>query len=192
MKNGKRTFGKPVSKILRLGSIVDLSAHNFHDRLITARCNTCSALSVYFSFQGLIMMFYIIDVIKNKMAAKRSARESGAVQSGAAQQTDNCNSHAKNKGWRAVPSSKFVSHRAQLNALNEAMTREARNMPRFTGEDSKGNLVVRMEAKNVGIGYEPNPLDPANPRFIPEMNAFEMKFDFETLQPIALYPIEKI
>jgi hypothetical protein len=65
-------------------------------------------------------------------------------------------------------------------------------MSRFTGEDSKGNLLVRMEAENVGEGYEPNPLDPASPRFIPQMNAFEMKFDFETLQPIALYPIEKI
>ncbi|KJZ62637.1 hypothetical protein VD17_26510 [Pseudomonas fluorescens] len=65
-------------------------------------------------------------------------------------------------------------------------------MSRFTGEDSKGNLLVRMEAENVGEGYKPNPLDPANPRFIPQMNAFEMKFDFETLQPIALYPIEKI
>ncbi|EJN24103.1 hypothetical protein PMI36_02395 [Pseudomonas sp. GM79] len=65
-------------------------------------------------------------------------------------------------------------------------------MSRFTGEDSKGNLVVRMEAENVGQGYEPNPLDPENPRFIPQINAFEMKFDFETLKPIALYPIEKI
>ena len=138
------------------------------------------------------MIFHIIDLIKNKMAAKRSARESGAVQSGAAQQTDNCKSHAKNKGWRAVPSSKFVSYTAQLNAWNEATTREAKNMPRFTGEDSKGNLVVRMEAKNIGVGYEPNPSDPSNPRFIPEMNGFEMKFDFETLRPIALYPIEKI
>ena len=79
-----------------------------------------------------------------------------------------------------------------MNAYNEAMTRETRKMSRFTGEDSKGNLLVRMEAENVGQGYEPNPLDPENPRFIPQMNAFEMKFDFETLQPIALYPIEKI
>jgi len=94
--------------------------------------------------------------------------------------------------WRAVPSSKFLSYVAQLNAYNEAMTREARNMSRFTGEDSKGNLVVRMEAENIGCGYEPNALDPANPRYIPRMDAFEMKFDFETLQPIAFYPIEKI
>jgi hypothetical protein len=108
------------------------------------------------------------------------------------QQTTCCELNGESKRWRAVPSSRFISHRAQLNAYNEAMTREARKMSRFTGEDSKGNLLVRMEAENVGEGYEPNPLDPANPRFIPQMNAFEMKFDFETLQPIALYPIEKI
>ncbi|WP_367372347.1 hypothetical protein [Pseudomonas lini] len=100
--------------------------------------------------------------------------------------------HGESKKWRAVNSSRFLSHRAQLNAYNEAMTRETRKMSRFTGEDRKGNLLVRMEAENVGQGYEPNPLDPASPRFIPQMNAFEMKFDFETLQPIALYPIEKI
>ncbi|MGY2341467.1 hypothetical protein ACW9HW_19790 [Pseudomonas sp. SDO5532_S415] len=108
------------------------------------------------------------------------------------QQTTTHEFHCESNKWRAVPSSQFVSYRAQLNAYNEAMTREARRMSRFTGEDSKGNLVVRMEAENVGRGYEPNPLDPENPRYIPNMNAFEMKFDFETLQPIALYPIEKI
>lgn len=103
-----------------------------------------------------------------------------------------CEPGGESKRWRAVPSSRFKSHRAQLNAYNEAMTREARKMSRFTGEDSKGNLLVRMEAENVGQGYEPNPLNPENPRFIPQMNAFEMKFDFETLQPTALYPIEKV
>lgn len=108
------------------------------------------------------------------------------------QRTTNNGGYGESKKWRAVPSSKFVSYRAQMNAYDEATTREARKMSRFTGEDSKGNLVVRMEAENVGCGYEPNPLDHANPRYIPNMNAFEMKFDFQTLQPIALYPIEKI
>jgi len=116
----------------------------------------------------------------------------GSSDSAVQQQTTSCELHGVSKSWRAVPSSRFISHRAQLNAYNEAMTRETRKMSRFTGEDSKGNLVVRMEAENVGQGYEPNPLDPENPRFIPQMNAFEMKFDFETLKPIALYPIEKI
>ncbi|WP_256576384.1 hypothetical protein [Pseudomonas sp. KK4] len=124
-----------------------------------------------------------------KVADKNGAKNSEAV---AQSQTTTQDVHEGSKKWRAVPNSKFVSYSAQLSAYNEAMTREARNMPRFTGEDSKGNLVVRMEAENVGVGYEPNPLDPTNPRYIPNMNAFEMKFDFETLQPIALYPVEKI
>ncbi|MHC8356164.1 hypothetical protein ACYZTL_13260 [Pseudomonas sp. LB3P81] len=124
----------------------------------------------------------------------RTPDKDGAENSGSAveQQAISREVHGESKKWRAVKSSQFLSYRAQLNAYNEAMTREARKMSRFTGEDIKGNLVVRMEAENIGRGYEPNPLDPANPRYIPKMNAFEMKFDFETLQPIALYPIEKI
>lgn len=132
--------------------------------------------------------------VKKWIAVVRGADRSRADSSGSAvqQQTTSCELRGESNSWRAVPSSRFISHRAQMNAYNEAMTRETRKMSRFTGEDSKGNLVVRMEAENVGQGYEPNPLDPENPRFIPQMNAFEMKFDFETLKPIALYPIEKI
>lgn len=99
---------------------------------------------------------------------------------------------AKIEKFRGVHSSRFLSHRAQRNAYNEAVTRESRKMPRFTGEDSMGNLVVRMETENIGEGYEPNPANPSNPRYIPEMHGFEMRFDFETLEPWALYPIEKV
>ena len=136
----------------------------------------------------------LLIAIRKWIAIVRATYKNRADSSGSAvqQQTTSCELRGENKSWRAVPSSRFISHRAQLNAYNEAMTRETRKMSRFTGEDSKGNLVVRMEAENVGQGYEPNPLDPENPRFIPQMNAFEMKFDFETLKPIALYPIEKI
>ncbi|WJK11639.1 hypothetical protein [Pseudomonas fluorescens] len=98
---------------------------------------------------------------------------------------------AKVKKFRGVHSSRFLSHKAQMNAYNEAMTRESRKIPRFTGEDSMGNLIVRMETENIGEGYEPNPEDPSDPRYISEMNGFEMRFDFETLKPWALYPIEK-
>ncbi|MDR9865558.1 hypothetical protein [Pseudomonas baetica] len=49
-----------------------------------------------------------------------------------------------------------------------------------------------MAAENVGRGYEPNPLDPLEPRLIENMRGFEMKFDFETLNPIALYPVENV
>lgn len=94
--------------------------------------------------------------------------------------------------FRGVPSSRFMSYQAQMNSYNEALTREVRNMSRFTGEDSMGNLVVRMPAEGVGEGYEPNPIEPTEPRFMPKMNAFEMKFDFGTLQPYALYPVESV
>ncbi|NYH07237.1 hypothetical protein [Pseudomonas moraviensis] len=105
-------------------------------------------------------------------------------------QVDDANSVRPRK-CRGVYSSRFLSHKAQMNAYNEAMTRESRKMPRFTGEDSMGNLVVRMKTENIGEGYEPNPTDPSDPRYIPEMRGFEMRFDFETLEPWALYPIEK-
>jgi hypothetical protein len=136
----------------------------------------------------------LLIAIRKWIAIVRATYKNRAESSGSAvqRQTTSCELHGDSKRWRAVPSSKFISYTAQLSAYNEAMTRETRKMSRFTGEDSKGNLVVRMEAENVGQGYEPNPLDPENPRFIPRMNAFEMKFDFETLKPIALYPIEKI
>jgi hypothetical protein len=104
----------------------------------------------------------------------------------------NDESFDRNKKFRGVHSSRFVSYRAQLSAYNEALTREARKMSRFTGEDCKGNLVVRMEAENIGEGYEPNPSDPNDPRYIPQMNGFEMRFDFETLKPWAFYPVEKV
>jgi hypothetical protein len=141
-------------------------------------------------FWKMMLLIPIKKLISTLRAMYKNWAESSdsAVQ----QKSTGCELRGESKRWRAVPSSRFISHRAQLNAYNEAMTRETRKMSRFTGEDSKGNLVVRMEAENVGQGYEPNPLDPENPRFIPQMNAFEMKFDFETLQPIALYPIEKI
>ncbi|MDT3314203.1 hypothetical protein QZR14_22815 [Pseudomonas sp. rhizo66] len=107
-------------------------------------------------------------------------------------QTTDKKSDIEGDSFRGVPSSRFISYRAQMNSYNEALTREIRNMPRFTGEDSMGNLVVRMPAEGVGEGYEPNPSEPTEPRFMPKMNAFEMKFDFETLQPYALYPVESV
>jgi hypothetical protein len=150
------------------------------------------SIAIVLNNQLLKIGFFSGD--RKRMAAMNNADEHQLNNSGSAveQQTASRELPCGNNEWRAVQSAKFTSYRAQLNAYNEAMTREARQMSRFTGEDSKGNLLVQMEAENIGCGYEPNPLDPANPRFIPKMNAFEMKFDFETLQPIALYPIEEI
>ena len=147
--------------------------------------------SAYVEWQAL-RVGVSVNCKKDDLMRTRSEHVEEGLGSTVQQQTTSREPHCDSKKWRAVNSSRFSSYRAQLNAYNEALTREARKMSRFTGEDSKGNLVVRMETENVGRGYEPNPLDPANPRYIPNMNAFEMKFDFETLQPIALYPIEKI
>jgi hypothetical protein len=99
---------------------------------------------------------------------------------------------APRRKWNANCSSQFVSFAAQLHALNEAKTREARGMSRFTGEDAMGNLVVRMSAPKNGRGYIPNTVDPQNPIFIAEMNAFEVKYDYETLRPITAYPVEEV
>ncbi|MFW0756592.1 hypothetical protein ACN1C3_17915 [Pseudomonas sp. H11T01] len=95
------------------------------------------------------------------------------------------------KKWAVNCSSQFSSWRTQLHALNEAATREARNMPRFTGEDKKGNLVVRMEVPSAGRGYVPNKEDFKNPLFNGDMKGVEVKFDYEALVPVAAYPIGK-
>ena len=96
------------------------------------------------------------------------------------------------KKWSVNCSAQFVSWRANMDVLNEATPRETRNMPRFTGEDAKGNLVVRMEAPKIGRGYIPNKDEPGSPVFFNEMNKFEVKFDYETLRPISAYPIGEI
>jgi len=44
----------------------------------------------------------------------------------------------------------------QFAVLNEAMTRDARKMEPFTGEDEYGNPVVRVEMQGCGKRYMPN------------------------------------
>lgn len=95
----------------------------------------------------------------------------------------------KERKWRANCSTKFTSHRIQHQAINEALTREARGLPRFTGEDKKGNPVVRMYMPKVGLGYIPNVDDRENPIFQAEINVFEVRFDYETLRPVTAYPV---
>ncbi|MBC3387163.1 hypothetical protein [Pseudomonas sp. SWRI179] len=73
--------------------------------------------------------------------------------------------------------------------MNEALTREARGLPRFTGEDKRGNPVVRMYLPKVGQGYIPNVHDRGNPIFQSEINVFEVRFDYETLRPVTAYPV---
>ncbi|MCG6578009.1 hypothetical protein EGM97_25325 [Pseudomonas sp. AF32] len=73
--------------------------------------------------------------------------------------------------------------------MHEALSREARKLPRFTGEDRRGNPVVRMYMPNVGQGYVPNVNDWQNPIFQSEINVFEVRFDYETLRPVTAYPV---
>lgn len=91
--------------------------------------------------------------------------------------------------WRANCSTKFNSFRVQHQAINEALTREARGLPRFTGEDKRGNPIVRMYMPKVGQGYIPNAFDRENPIFQSEINVFEVRFDYETLRPVTAYPV---
>ena len=104
-------------------------------------------------------------------------------------------SHAENvkspkpRQWYANCSTRFNSFRIQHQAINEALTREARGLPRFTGEDKRGNPVVRMYMPKVGQGYIPNVNDRENPIFQSEINVFEVRFDYETLRPVTAYPV---
>lgn len=91
--------------------------------------------------------------------------------------------------WRANCSTRFNSFRIQHQAINEALTREVRGLPRFTGEDKRGNPIVRMYMPKVGQGYIPNVNDRENPIFQSEINVVEVRFDYETLRPVAYYPV---
>lgn len=96
---------------------------------------------------------------------------------------------SRQRQWRANCSTKFNSFRIQHQAINEALTREARGLPRFTGEDKRGNPVVRLYMPKVGQGYIPNVNDRENPIFQSEINVFEVRFDYETLRPVTAYPV---
>lgn len=77
----------------------------------------------------------------------------------------------------------------QLAVLNEAMTREARKMEPFTGEDKYGNPIVRVEMQGCGRGYIPNIKDPENPILDENMNSAIVKFDRETKKPYTAFPV---
>ncbi len=86
-------------------------------------------------------------------------------------------------------STQFKSHRMQLAVLNEATTRESRNLPPFTGEDYYGNPIVRIEMQGCGRGYIPNPADLNNPIFDEHMDAAIAKFDRETKKIYTVFPV---
>lgn len=86
-------------------------------------------------------------------------------------------------------STQFKSHRAQLSVLDEATTREARNLPPFTGEDYYGNPIVRIEMQGCGRGYIPNPADLNAPILDEHMDTAIAKFDRETKKLYTVFPV---
>lgn len=63
---------------------------------------------------------------------------------------------------KGSPSSQFNSWKLHTNAINEALTREARGLSGFTGQDANLNDIVRIEQPGAGRGYKPNRRDPEN------------------------------
>lgn len=91
------------------------------------------------------------------------------------------------KNKKGNPSSQFKSWKLQMHAINEALTREVRKMPRFTGKDVRDNDIVRVEMPNSGRGYTPNKKDKANPLYNDSMNGAEVKFD-SAGRPFTAFP----
>lgn len=85
-------------------------------------------------------------------------------------------------------SSQFKNWRLQLHALNDATSREARGLSKFTGFDNKNNPIVQGELPNGGRGYKPNKKDPSNPKYNDSMNNYEVKFDKKTDKPYTAFP----
>ncbi|MBE8594505.1 hypothetical protein IQK56_28395 [Pseudomonas sp. MAFF 301449] len=86
-------------------------------------------------------------------------------------------------------STKFKTHKMQLAVLNEATTRNSRNLPEFTGEDYYGNPIVIMELQGCGLVYIPNPEERNNPIFNENMDAAIAKFDRETKKLYTVFPV---
>lgn len=78
-----------------------------------------------------------------------------------------------------------------MHAINQATTRIVRGLPRETGIDSKGNLIVRLQLKNSGRGYKPNKKDPQNPKVNEKMSGIEINFDQNNPdRPFTAFPVD--
>ncbi|MGE1153191.1 hypothetical protein [Pseudomonas kitaguniensis] len=89
------------------------------------------------------------------------------------------------------PSAQFKSWRVQLAVLEEANSRETRQMEPFTGEDEYGNPIIRMEMQDCGRGYTPNGKFPDHPKLNEKMNGAVVKFDRESKKPYTAFPVSK-
>ncbi|MBT2373486.1 hypothetical protein [Pseudomonas fluorescens] len=88
-------------------------------------------------------------------------------------------------------SSQFKSYTMQFHVLNEAMTREARKLDSFNGEDEFGNPILKIEMQGCGRGYIPNKKDPNSPMLDENMNFAIVKFDRETKRLYTAFPVSK-
>lgn len=90
---------------------------------------------------------------------------------------------------RAQPSSQFKDWRTQRDVMNEAVTREARGLPKYNHFDLNGNpAVIGNSSSGVGWGFTPNRLSPATPIYNPQLNGWIVRFDSFHGAPFTAYP----
>lgn len=84
--------------------------------------------------------------------------------------------------------SQFNTWKMQLHAINKALTREVRGMPKYTVDQAK-TPIVRLEQPGSGRGYKHNKKDIQNPLLNEAMNGAEIKFDRKD-RPFTAFPIK--
>lgn len=76
-----------------------------------------------------------------------------------------------------------------MSVINEAVTREARGLPKYNFFDSRNNpSVIGSNSAGVGWGFSPNRLSPSSPTFNPQLNGWIVRFDPVTGAPFTAYP----
>jgi hypothetical protein len=96
---------------------------------------------------------------------------------------------ATGKKGRVNSSSQFKTWKIHLHALNKSVPRMQRSNPSYTGYDSLGNPVIKMEISNAGHGYKPNKKDKNNPKYVETMDHVEVRFDkYEITRPFTAFP----
>lgn len=90
---------------------------------------------------------------------------------------------------RPNPSSQFNDWRTQMNAINDALSREARGLSKYTGVDtspSKNPIVTGNMNNGYGRSYRPNNKDKYNPK-LNILHRYELKFRTDGT-PFTGYP----
>ncbi|WP_308581567.1 RHS repeat-associated core domain-containing protein, partial [uncultured Pseudomonas sp.] len=96
---------------------------------------------------------------------------------------------ATGKKGRVNSSSQFKTWKIHLHALNKSIPRMQRSNPSYTGYDSLGNPVIKMEISNAGHGYKPNKKDKNDPKYVETMDHVEVRFDKDEItRPFTAFP----